>query len=191
MNALGRSIERAMRLAGVPGASAALVERDQVVWSEGFGVCRGQSGDLVSADTVFAVASLSKPPFAHTVLRLCNRGVLDLDTPLAELDPEPYDAYGLDPHAPELRRVTARHVLSHTSGLGNFEESNVGRIGFPPGSRWHYSGEGYLYLQTVVEHLTGLPLEQVADAEVFEPLGMTSTSYRWRPEDEPLAGGRP
>jgi CubicO group peptidase (beta-lactamase class C family) len=123
-----------MRLSGVPGLSAAFVERDQVVWSEGFGVCRDQSGDRISAETVFAVASLSKPPFAHIVLRLCNRGVLDLDTPLADLYPEPYDARGLDPHAPELRRVTARHVLSHTSGLGNFEESDIGRIAFSPGS---------------------------------------------------------
>lgn len=188
MNALTRSIERQMRLSGVPGLSAALIERDQVVWSEGFGVCRNQSGDRISAETVFAVASLSKPPFAHIVLRLCTRGVLDLDTPLADLDPEPYDARGLDPHTPELRRVTARHVLSHTSGLGNLEESDIGRISFSPGSRWHYSGEGYLYLQTVVEHLTGLPIEQVAEAEVFEPLEMTSTSYHWRPGSEAVAG---
>ena len=188
MSALTRSIERQMRVSGVPGLSAAFVERDQVVWSEGFGVCRDQSGDPISAETVFAVASLSKPPFAHIVLRLCSRGILDLDTPLADLYPEPYEARGLDPNMPELRLVTARQVLSHSSGLGNFEDADVGRIGFPPGSRWHYSGEGYLYLQTVVEHLTGLPLEQVAEVEVFEPLEMTSTSYRWRPEAESVAG---
>ncbi len=188
MSTLTRSIERQMRRFGVAGLSAALVEHDEVVWSHGFGVCRDQSERPINAETIFAVASLSKPPFAHVVLRLCDRGVLNLDTPLADLYPEPYDARGLDPYTPELRRVTARHVLSHSSGLGNFEDADVGRISFPPGSRWHYSGEGFLYLQTVVEHLTGLPLEQVAEAEVFAPLEMTSTSYRWRPKAALAAG---
>ena len=96
---------------------------------------------------------------------------------------EPYDAHRLDPQAPELRHITARHVLAHTSGLGNFEEQDVSRIAFPPGTRWRYSGEGFLYLQAVIEHLTGSPLELVATAEVFEPLGMMSTSYLWRPDD--------
>lgn len=170
-----------MQRAGVPGLSAALIEGSQIVWSEGFGTGREQGGAPIGADTVFAVASLSKPPFAHIVLGLCERGVLDLDTPLAELDPEPYDAYGLDPNAPALKQITARQVLCHTSGLGNFEVEDRGRIGFPPGSRWHYSGEGYLYLQAVVEHVTGSPLEQLAEAELFRPLEMSSTAYLWRP----------
>ena len=179
-----------MRLTGVAGLSAALIESGEVVWSEGFGLCCGQSGARVSADTVFAVASLSKPPFAQLVLRLCKRGLLDLDTPLVEFDSEPYDAYGLDPHAPELRHITARQVLAHTSGLGNTEDHDMGRIAFTPGSRWQYSGEGYLYLQAVVEHVTESPLERVADVEVFQSLGMTSTSYLWRPDDEsPAASG--
>jgi CubicO group peptidase (beta-lactamase class C family) len=69
-----------MRRFGVSRLSPALIEDGQVVGSEGFGV---------SADTIFAAASLSKPPFAYLVLRLCNRGLLDLDTPLAEFYPEP------------------------------------------------------------------------------------------------------
>jgi CubicO group peptidase (beta-lactamase class C family) len=163
---LGRSIERASKRVGVPGVSAALVERGAVAWSEGFGVFRGDRSGRIAAETVFAVASLSKPPFAHLVVRLCNGGLLDLDTPLAEFYPEPYDAYGLDPHAPALKQITARQVLCHSSGLGNWEDEDMGRIGFPPGSRWHYSGEGYVYLQAVVEHLTGSSLEQVAEAGI-------------------------
>lgn len=180
-----------MRRADVTGLSAALIESGLVVWSEGFGSCRDENGDRVTADTVFAVASLSKPPFAHVVLRLCKNGLLDLDTPLAELhpEPEPNDVHGLDPQAPELRDITARHVLAHTSGLGNFEEQDVGGIAFPPGTGWRYSGEGFLYLQAVIEHLTGSPLELVAAAELFEPLGMTSTSYLWRADDGVPAAG--
>ncbi len=130
------------------GLSAALIEDGQVVASEGFGV--------VGADTVFAVASLSKPPFAHLVLLLCDRGLLDLDTPLAEFYPEPYGAFGLDPDALELRSITARQVLSHTSGLGNMQEDDSGRITCPPGSRWHYSGEGYLYRPRTLTDVHGL-----------------------------------
>ena len=178
-----RSVERISKRFGVPGVSAALVERGEIVWGEGFGVCRGEGERRIDADTVFAVASLSKPPFAHLVVRLCDRGLLDLDAPLAEFYPRPYDACGLDAEAPELKQITARQVLSHTSGLGNWGEDDVGRIGFPPGSRWHYSGEGYVYLQEVVEHLTGSPLEQLADAEVFRPLGMRSSGYLCRADD--------
>lgn len=172
-------VERAMERFGVAGASVALVERGRLAWSGGFGACTG--GGRVTTRTVFAVASLSKPPFAHAVLGLCSRGLLDLDAPLAELHPEPYEAYGLDPEVPELRRVTARHVLCHTSGMGNWEPEDVGRFSFPPGTRWHYSGEGYLYLQTVVEHLTGLTLERLAEVELFQPLGMGSSTFLWKP----------
>jgi CubicO group peptidase (beta-lactamase class C family) len=179
---LERTIERAMRLADVTGLSAALIESGLVAWSEGFGSCRDGSSDRVTAETVFAVASLSKPPFAHLALRLCEKGLLDLDTPLGELDPEPDDPTGFDPQAAGLSQITARHVLAHTSGLGNFEGQDLGRIAFPPGTRWRYSGAGYLYLQAVIERLTGSPLELVAAAEVFQPIGMTSTTYLWRPD---------
>ena len=189
MNIFRDTIERAMSRFDVTCLSAALIERGQVVASEGFGLRKGKSADPATADTVFAVASLSKPPFAYLVLRLCDGGLLDLDTPLAEFYPEPYSAFGLDPAAPELRRITARQVLSHTSGLGNMQADDSGRILFSPGSGWHYSGEGYLYLQAVVEHVVGSPLERIAAAEVFETLGMTSSSYLWRPDGDSSTQG--
>jgi CubicO group peptidase (beta-lactamase class C family) len=170
-----RMIEQTRLRFGVPGISAARLEDGRATWSQGFGALR--DGRPVGVETVFAVASLSKPPFAYLVLRLCERGVLDLDTPIAELMARPYDAYGLDPETPELKEITARHVLTHTSGMGNWEDDDVGRISFRPGSRWHYSGEGYVYLQAAVEHVTGSPLEQLAGAEIFEPLGMGRTGY--------------
>ena len=170
-----RTIERARLRFGVPGIAVARLERGRVTWTEGFGVCT--DGAAVTAGTVFAVASLSKPPFAYLVLRLCERGVLDLDAPLAEVVARPYDAYGLDPETPELKEITARQVLCHTSGMGNWEGDDIGRISFRPGSRWHYSGEGYVYLQAAVELVMGSRLDQLAEEEVFEPLGMDSTSY--------------
>ncbi len=155
-------VEHARQQTGVPGIAAALVEGGDVVWGGGFGSSRSDPDRAIQPDTIFAVASLSKPPFAHAVLRLCERGRLDLDAPLSEQS-----------------GITARHVLSHTSGLGNWEKPAADRAGFEPGTSWHYSGEGYAYLQAVVEQRVGSSLEQLAAAEVFRPLEMASTSYLW------------
>jgi len=170
---LAHDVERAAQRTATSALAAVVIEDRAIAASGSFG-CG------VGPDTVFAVASLSKPVFAHAALRLSTRGQLDLDTPLIELDPAPYVPDRIDPDAPDLRRITARHVLSHTSGLGNWQDADVGRIGFLPGSRWHYSGDGFLYLQSVVEHLTESPLEVLAETEVLRPLSMDSTSYFWR-----------
>ncbi len=169
---LTHDVERVAQRTAISALAAVVIEDRAVAASGSFG-CD------VGPDTVFAVASLSKPVFAHAVLRLSTRGLLDLNTPLIELDPAPYVPDRIDPDAPDLRRITARHVLSHTSGLGNWQGADVGRIGFSPGSRWHYSGDGFLYLQSVVEHLAGSPLEVLGEIEVFRPLNMDSTSFLW------------
>lgn len=145
--------------------------------------CQGEPA-RVDDHTVFQAASLSKPVFAYLVLRLADRGVLDLDAPLAR--------YGL-PHRHARNqqiasRITARMVLRHTSGLPHWAEyqDNVTRwnqgvltLKYPPDSVWHYSGVGYAYLQRVVEHLTGQGLQALAQAEVFGPLGMADSSFGW------------
>jgi hypothetical protein len=88
----------------------------------------------VDGEAVFAVASLSKPPFAALVLRLAARGILNLDAPLAELTRGRMNAYGLDPTDERLGRITARHVLGHSSGLGNWTPPDTGRVNF---RAWH------------------------------------------------------
>ena len=175
--------------AQVPGASVAVLDRGRVSWAAGFGVRRRGAPEPVDAQTVFAAASLSKPPFAYLVLKLAERGLVDLDTPLAQLDPRPYDAYGLASTDERLARITARHVLSHTSGLGNWTPEDMGRVSFDPGVRWHYSGEGYLYLQRTVESVTGQPLHQLSQEEVFRPLGLALSSYVWRDDWASVATG--
>jgi CubicO group peptidase (beta-lactamase class C family) len=175
--------------AQVPGASVAVVEHGRVSWAAGFGVRSSNDPEPVEAQTVFSAASLSKPPFAHLVLKLSARGLLDLDTPLAQLDPRPYDAYGLDPADDRLRQITARQVLSHTSGLGNWAPEDIGRVSFDPGAHWHYSGEGYLYLQRTVESLAGQPLHQLWEEEISRPLGLQRSSYVWRDDWANVATG--
>ncbi len=177
-----RAIPSLMAEAGVPGLAIALIEDAATVWRGAFGVKEqgATAGQPVDDRTVFEAASLSKPVFAYAALKLCEDGLLDLDTPLARYLPAPYGAYGLDPDEPLLQRVTARHVLSHSSGMGNWEETNIRRFSFAPGERFLYSGEGYMYLQRAVEGLTGCPLGPYMRERVLDPFGMVDSSYTWR-----------
>jgi len=86
-----------------------------------------------------------------------------------------------------LAKITARIVLSHRTGLPNWpaDDGSVS-IYFTPGERFSYSGEGYIYLQRVVEKITGKPLNEYMTEAVFTPLGMTSSSYVWRPDFDAL-----
>lgn len=180
-------IPRLMTVHGVPGVSAALVAGREIAWHAAYGVKDAATGEPVGGDTVFEAASLSKPVFAYAVLALCEQGALDLDAPLAGYFPGLYTADGFDPDDPRLRRVTAQQVLAHSAGFGNWQTDRVGRLVGEPGERWFYGGEGYHYLQRVVEHLTGTPLGPYMRERVLQPLGMAQSSYTWRARYEAQA----
>lgn len=174
----------------VPGVSIALVKDRKIAWTKSWGVADARSGAPVTGETLFEAASMTKPVFAVSVLKLVEQGKLDLDRPLAEyVTPPPV------PVQEERLRITPRMVLSHTSGLPNWRKGGEERDGplpvlFPPGSKFSYSGEAIYQLQRVVEKVTGEPLEEHARRTLFAPLGMTSTSYVWTTELDPrLASG--
>jgi len=161
----------------VPGLSIAVVRDAKVLWSSGFGVANVETGEPVTADTVFSAQSLSKPVFAYGVLKLYEEGVIDLDTPLTEYTSEPYLLE--DPHVGE---ITMRHVLSHTCGFPNWRpEGKPLKVLFSPGERFSYSGEGYKYLGSVIEELTGEPLDRFMDEKVLTPLCMGG-GFTWGEE---------
>jgi CubicO group peptidase (beta-lactamase class C family) len=131
----------------------------------------------INSATIFRAGSLGKSVFAYAVLRLYDRGVLSLDTPLMRYIGT-YNRF--DMKDPRYSMITARMVLSHTSGLAEFPEYETGdpvKLLFAPGSAYSYSGEGYWFLQKVIEKLTGKPFEQLMQQEVFKPLGMQSSTY--------------
>lgn len=175
------TITRAITEHNVPGLSIALVRGGQTVWSKGFGVRNKKTAEPVDDQTVFEAASLTKPVFAYAVLALCEQGRLDLDEPLAKSLPEPYT----DDESGFLKQVTARHVLTHTTGLPNWlGAGKPARFFFKPGYKFSYSGEGFVYLQRVVERLTETPLDKYLQTQLFEPLGMSSASLVWRDDFE-------
>ncbi|MEM6704753.1 MAG: serine hydrolase [Acidobacteriota bacterium] len=173
-----------LREGRVPGLSIAVLDGGKTAWTGAFGVRNAETQEPVEAETVFEAASLSKPVFAFAVLRLVERGELDLDRPLAEL--LPYPRLEQDER---YRKITARHVMSHTSGLPNWGGDPL-QMNFAPGDRFNYSGEGFVFLQKTVEKLTGLTLDEVVRREVFEPLEMTLSSYIWQERFEELAAAR-
>jgi CubicO group peptidase (beta-lactamase class C family) len=161
-----------MTAAEIPGLEIALVRDDRVVWRANLGMASAATHRPVTPTTAFEAASLSKPLFAYAVMKLVDAGQLDLDRPLASYLPAPYDA------APDPRfaQITARHVLTHTTGLPNWRQGELA-IQRAPGTQFSYSGEGFVYLARVVEHITGQPFEAFMQHSVLEPLGMTHSGY--------------
>lgn len=170
-------IARLMRLASVPGMSIATVQGADLA-VEGYGVRRAGTQDTVTGDTVFEAASLSKPVFTAIALQLAADGLIDLEKPLGDYLALP------NPADDRARTITAAHVLSHSGGWRNWRGGRDTTLtsDFPPGSRFSYSGEGFFFLQRVAETLTGKGLSRLARERVFEPLGMRSSSFIWRPE---------
>jgi len=157
-----------MQAKNIPGVAIALIRDGETVWTQGFGVANSITRVPVAPDTAFEVASNSKVVSAYIALRLVDRGILSLDEPLNAYLPEPW----LPPS--EYRDTIAlRHVLSHSSGIGQIGRESL----FAPGRGYYYSPSGFLYMQAVIEQVTGRSLEDIARDMVFVPLGMTSSSY--------------
>src|SRR5215203_217091 len=148
---LEAEIPRLLKSSRIPGLAIAIVVDGQLAWSKGFGVKSSTSGETVDENTVFEAGSVSKTVFAYAVFKLVEKEVLALDTPLTRYVPDRW----IEGDS-RLARITARHILSHTSGFQNWRSKKEPlRIQFAPGERWEYSGEGYSYLQLVVSSLPG------------------------------------
>jgi len=175
---LEKDIPQLMQKADVPGLSIALIRDGKLVWNGAFGVANATTRKPVTSETIFEAASLSKPVFAYGVLKLVDEGKLDLDTPLNKYLGSNYDVVNDD----RINLITARRVLSHTSGFPNWrpDGSKSLPINFKPGEKFSYSGEGMVYLSRIVEKITGMKLEDFMQQYVLQPLGMKSSSYIWQ-----------
>jgi CubicO group peptidase (beta-lactamase class C family) len=171
-------IRRLMRDGEVPGLSIVVIHDRRIAWHQAYGVANAELGVPLAENAMFESASLTKPVFAYAVLKLVDAGVISLDVPLHRYLLEPVDDE-------QMKQITARMVLAHTTGFQN--EVMPGQklaIHFTPGSRFSYSGAGFLYLERVVEHVTGKALTPLMRDLVFTPLGMRDSGYVWIPEYE-------
>ncbi|MES9852105.1 MAG: serine hydrolase domain-containing protein [Candidatus Thiodiazotropha sp. L084R] len=161
----------------ITGVSVGVIREGQLSIVKSFGFSNTASKKKLDGSTVFRAASLGKPVFAYIVATLADQGVLNLDRPLIDYLEE--RVIGNDDRS---LLITARMVLSHTTGLPNLNvEANEYKFHFTPGTDFKYSGYGYLHLQKVIEKLSGRSLQQLASQLVFTPLGMVNSSFVWRP----------
>jgi len=176
-------IEAAMAKLGVPGLAVAVVAREQLVWSAAFGEADVENEVPVRTDTMFRLASVSKPITATAVLQLVERGRLDLDAPVQRYVP----AFPEKPWP-----VTPRLLLAHLAGVRHYEEGEFGStrryvsltealqifaagpLAHEPGTRFLYTSYGYNLLGCAVEGASGQSFLDYVRANVFEPAGMFS-----------------
>ena len=168
------AVRQALQANGVASVSFAQVENGKVVRVAAYGL--QSPGVPASPATLYNIASLTKPLTAEVVLRLASAGKLSLD--------EPMDNAFVDPDIakdPRHSRLTARLALTHQTGLPNWRAPGGLAFDHDPGTRWSYSGEGFQYAARFAESRMKQPLDKLAVAYVFKPLGMQHSSYIGQP----------
>lgn len=165
-------IPNRMKKDGILGLSIALVRNGKVVWTHGFGVANSITREPVTPNTIFSVASIGKAVSAYTALKFVSEGRLSLDKPLSS-----YLSKSWLPPTQKHNTIALQHILTHTSGLSNFLRDEKKALKFTPGERFSYSGVGFMYMQNVLEQLTGESFDEISKRTVFQPLGMTSSYF--------------
>ena len=175
-----------------PGCALGVSVNGKSVLHKAYGMADLEHDVRNTPDTIFEAGSVSKQFTAAAILLLASEGKLSLDDPARKYIPELPD-YGTT--------LTIRHMLQHTSGLrdwGSVEGiagwprtsrvythahvldivSRQSQLNFPPGTRWSYSNTGYNLATIIVSRVAGEPFAEFTRKRIFEPLGMTSTSWR-------------
>ena len=184
-------IARQMQARRIPGLSLGVVKNGELVLAKGFGQATLEWKAPAAPETVYLLASMTKPFTATAIMMLAAEGRLKLDDPIVS-----YVA-----GAPgSWSGITLRHLLTHTAGLKDrFELTPDGRmfmdystpqmldaamktpVDAAPGTKWQYSDQGYFLLGVAIEKASGLSYGPFLRDRVFVPLGMTSTSvHDWR-----------
>jgi len=196
--AIDGEVSKIMTQTDAKGIAVGVIDHGKVGYVHAFGI-RNAKGDPLTTDTVMYGASLTKTVFAYTVMQLVDQGKLNLDTPIRDDLDKPLPGYGPDPVFPDKygpykdlaadprwEKITPRMCLTHSTGFSNFwfiEPDQKLHIHFEPGTRFSYSGEGFILLQFVIEHGRkaqglGLDVGDLTKAN-FDRLAMSRTSLVW------------
>lgn len=176
---------------GVPGLAIAVVYKDQLVYAKGFGVREVGKPEQVDADTVFQLASVSKSVGSTVVAKLVGEGKITWDSKISDLDPafEMYDPW-------ITREITIRDFYAHRSGLPQhvgdlLEDLGYGRAEvlyrlrfqkpqYPFRTRETYTNFGLTEAAVAAAKAYGLEWEDASEQKLYKPLGMDSTSSRFK-----------
>ncbi len=176
-----------------PGMAVGVIHHGRLVFARGYGLANVEEQIAITPHTDFRLASVTKQFTAMAIMRLVHEGKLRYDDPLTKIIPE-FPAYG--------ESITIRQLLTHTSGLKDYEELYLKQVGertppeqipqlsdhdvlclleqqtetkFAPGARWDYSNSGYAVLANVVERVSGRPFGDFLRERIFHPLRMKRT----------------
>lgn len=196
-----QAITSLMKEAHIPGGSFAKIDAEGVEETFQVGIIAKGSKTKVKEDTPLPCASLSKPVFAYLVLKLIEanktnsakpglgkfNAEFDLDKPLYTLfrgkngktisdAKNPFLKKFHADHQENAKKITAKMVLSHTTGL-HIQGKEPYQFQFDPGTKYAYSGIGIECLQETIKGLTGANLQTLAKKHIFDPLKMTHSTY--------------
>ena len=168
-----------MQRSRIPGVALAVVKDGSILTARGYGLANVEHKVPVRRDTVFQSGSVAKPFVATALLQLVDEGRLSLDAPI--------DTF-FTPAPEAWKRITVRHLLSHTSGLHDYPDDfdlrhdytedellaiiKAAPLAFAPGTRFLYSNLGYVALGLLIHEVTGRFYGDVLVERVFAPLGM-------------------
>lgn len=177
----------------LPGLAWGVVTSAGLLYSGAVGQANLAQSRPADARTAFRIASMSKSFTALAILQLRDAGKLALDAPVATWLPE---FAGHRQFADDAPAITVRHLLTHAAGfpednpwgdrqldasaaeLGELIEHGIA-LSNAPGIAYEYSNTGFALLGRIVERVSGQPLAEYMSANVFEPLGMTTTTYEF------------
>jgi CubicO group peptidase (beta-lactamase class C family) len=173
---------------GIPAISIAIINDGEIIYNNSIGIFNKTTNQPVNQKSIFEGASLSKPVFAFFVMKLSEKGIIDLDRPLHYYLPD--EEMEKDQR---YKNVSARMILSHRTGFPNWrwfdkppENMDINRGDFfmisDPNTTFTYSGEAYQYLARVIAHLNFVnmyDLNELFQNEVAEPLEMKHAYFVW------------
>lgn len=177
-------LKRRMAREHIPGLSLVVLRSGRIVKARGYGHASLELGVPARPDTVYDLASTTKPFVATAVMLLVQDGKLSLDDRVSRFLENAPESWG---------EITLRHLLSHTSGVKDYladlrrdfpndtppeaiaKAAMEAPLSFPPGARWSYSNTGYILLGMVIRRVSGQSYDELLQERVFEPLGMADT----------------
>jgi CubicO group peptidase (beta-lactamase class C family) len=198
-SAISTVLKTATDRGDVPGVAVAVVNKEGLLYNEAFGKSRTLTNTPMAKDTIFNMASMTKPVTSVAIMILVDEGKLRLDDEVAKYLPQWKDRPVISTFneadasyqtRPAKRPITIRHLLTHTSGIGyGFSSPTLQKIMektkkpeldlpllFDPGDSWAY-GASTRVLGHVVEAISGQKIDAYLEARILSPLGMHDTSY--------------
>jgi CubicO group peptidase (beta-lactamase class C family) len=190
-------IARVMREEKIPGFAIGIVEDDRVVYSRGFGEMKlGDPKQPVTPDTLFHMASITKPFVATALVQLVEQGKVNLDAPVTKY--VPYFRLKDD----RYKNITVRHMVTHTSGMPDvkdylwnkpeYDDGSLERyvrslddkmLLWPPGQKFRYSNMAFEVLGDLVAKVSGVSFDDYVETNVLKPVGMKSSTLLYKNAD--------